>query len=382
MRIAFLYDCMYPYTVGGGERWYVNLATRLSDTHEITYVTLRQWDKGHEPDVPFAVEAVGPKLALYTESGRRKIWPPVRYGIGVFLHLLRHGGKYDIVHCSAFPYFSVIGAKAALLFHRRTKLVVDWLEVWSLEYWKGYLGGILGRVGYAVQSFCARLPDHSFAISQLHADRLPGEVTVNTGLVGEFVDTERPAEAAPAPHPPRAVFAGRHIAEKNVVALPAAMAVAQKTDPELTLDIFGDGPEKDKVLAEIERTGTGDSVHVRGFVDSEVVQEAMSTANCMVLPSIREGYGMVVIESLAKGTPVVVVAGPDNAAAEFIEPGKNGYIAASASPEDLGGAITKAVAGGDELRRSSWDWYGEHRDELSLEGSIDRINAAYEELVG
>ncbi|MGK2877391.1 MAG: glycosyltransferase family 4 protein [Solirubrobacterales bacterium] len=381
MRIAFLYDCMFPYTVGGGERWYVNLATRLSDAHEITYVTLRQWDKGHEPDVPFEVVVAGPKLALYTGSGRRKIWPPVRYGLGVFWHLLRHAGRYDIVHCSAFPYFSVIGAKAALLFHRKTKLVVDWLEVWSLDYWKGYLGPVAGRVGYTVQSFCARLPDQSFAISQLHADRLPGDVTVNTGLVGEFVDTDRPAEAAPAPHPPRALFAGRHISEKNVTALPAAMAVAQKTDPELTLDIFGDGPEKENLIAEIERTGTGDSVRVRGFVDSAVIQEAMATANCMVLPSVREGYGMVVIESLAKGTPVVVVAGADNAAAEFVEPGVNGFVAASAAPEDLGAAITQAVAGGDELRRSSWQWYDEHREELSLDGSLARVIAAYDELV-
>jgi glycosyltransferase involved in cell wall biosynthesis len=88
-----------------------------------------------------------------------------------------------------------------------------------------------------------------------------------------------------------------------------------------------------------------------------------------------------VIESLAKGTPVVVVAGPDNAAAEFIEPGVNGFIAASASAEDLGGAISQAVDGGDALRQSSWDWYEAHREELSIDGSIAKIEAAYAELV-
>lgn len=381
MKVAILYDCMFPYTVGGGERWYVNVAERLSEHHEVTYVTLKQWDDGHVPDVPFDVVTVGPGMELYTEDGRRKILPPLVYGFGVFRYLLRHGGEFDIVHSSAFPYFSVIGAKTALLFHRRTKLVVDWLEVWSLDYWKGYLGAIGGRVGFAIQQFCARLPDYSFAISKLHADRLPGqEVTVNTGLVSEMIDTRRPEAPAPAPNPPRAVFAGRHIPEKNVVALPAAIAVARETLPDLTLTIFGDGPEREKVLAEIERTGMSEAIDAPGFVDADVVHEGLSTASCMVLPSIREGYGMVVIEALAQGTPAVVVAGADNAATEFIDEGKNGFVAASAEPEALGAAIVRAAEGGDALRQSSWQWYDYNKDMLSINDSITKIDAAYAEL--
>jgi glycosyltransferase involved in cell wall biosynthesis len=381
MRVAILYDCMYPYTVGGGEKWYVNLATRLAERHDVTYVTLHQWPAGADPDTPFAVVAAGPGMRLYTASGRRRIWPPLRYGLGVFWHLLRRGGDYDVVHCSAFPYFSVLGAKAALAFHRRTKLVVDWLEVWSADYWRAYAGPLAGPIGHAVQSLCARAADHSFAISRLHAERLPGRaVTVNTGLVGELTDEQRPTAPAEAADPPHAVFAGRHIAEKNVTALPAAMVVAHRSHPELTLEIFGDGPERETLLEEIERTGTGAFISAPGFVDSQVVQDAMATASCMVLPSIREGYGMVVIESLAKGTPVVVVAGSDNAAADFIEPGRNGQIAPSASAEELGAAIVRAVDGGDALRRSSWEWFEEHSGELSIDGSLAQIEAAYREL--
>lgn len=380
MRIAILYDCMFPYTVGGGERWYVNVAERLSERHAVTYVTLRQWDDGHAPDVPFEVVTVGPEMELYTADGRRRIGPPLRYGAGVFWHLLRHGGRYDIVHSSAFPYFSVIGAWLALLFHRRTKLVVDWLEVWSLDYWKGYLGGVGGRVGYAIQQFCARLPDYSFAISKLHADRLPGGAQVNSGLIGEAVDTRRPDAPAPAPDPPHAVFAGRHIPEKNVVALPAAVAEARKALPDLRMTIYGDGPENARLREAVDRTGTGDAIDVAGFVDADAVHSGIGTASCLVLPSIREGYGMVVVEALSQGTPAVVVAGPDNAATEFIEEGVNGYVAASAAPEDLAAAIVRAVEGGEPLRRSSWRWYDEHREALSLDGSIERIEAAYAEL--
>jgi glycosyltransferase involved in cell wall biosynthesis len=100
----------------------------------------------------------------------------------------------------------------------------------------------------------------------------------------------------------------------------------------------------------------------------------------MVLPSIREGYGLVVIEALSQGTPSVVVAGPDNAAAEFIEDGRNGFIAASAEPQALGDAIVRAVEGGDALRKSSFDWYDENKPSLSIDDSIAKIEAAYAQL--
>jgi glycosyltransferase involved in cell wall biosynthesis len=108
MRICVIYDCLFPFTVGGAERWYRNLAERLAaDGHEVTYLTLRQWDRGAAPQIdgPVRVIAVGPRMALYTESGRRRILPPLAFGLGVLWHLLRHGRRYDIVHTCAFPYF-------------------------------------------------------------------------------------------------------------------------------------------------------------------------------------------------------------------------------------------------------------------------------------
>src|ERR1019366_6275463 len=111
MRICVIYDCLYPYTVGGGERWYRNLAERLAaDGHEVTYLTLRQWQRGERIDLDERVRVVtaGPRMALYTDGGRRGILPPLGFGLGVFLHLLRNGRRYDVVHTSSFPYFSLL----------------------------------------------------------------------------------------------------------------------------------------------------------------------------------------------------------------------------------------------------------------------------------
>ena len=53
VRICLVYDCLFPYTVGGAERWYRNLAERLAaEGHEVTFLTRRQWDRGTKVDVP------------------------------------------------------------------------------------------------------------------------------------------------------------------------------------------------------------------------------------------------------------------------------------------------------------------------------------------
>ena len=114
MRICLVYDCLFPYTVGGAERWYRNLGERLAaEGHQVTYLTLRQWSRGGAPDVAGVdVRAVGPRMTLYSGPGRRRILPPLVFGAGVLWHLLRHRRRYDVVHTASFPYFSLLAAGA------------------------------------------------------------------------------------------------------------------------------------------------------------------------------------------------------------------------------------------------------------------------------
>lgn len=378
MRICLVYDCLFPHTVGGAERWYRNLGERLAaDGHDVTYLTLRQWPRGEDPGVAGVdVRVVGPRMALYAAGGRRRILPPLVFGLGVLWHLLRHGRRYDVVHTASFPYFSLLAAALVRPLHR-FGIVVDWHEVWSRGYWRDYLGRAGGAVGALVQRLCARVPQRAFCFSQLHARRLRaeglrGEPTV---LRGEYVGAlERPQ---PAPARPVVVYAGRHISEKRVPALLPALARARERLPELRAEIYGDGPERARVLAEIDRLGLGDVVDAPGFVADERVHEALRTALCLVLPSSREGYGLVVVETAARGTPSVVVAGEDNAATELIEEGVNGVVARSADADDLADAIVRIAAAGPELRAATAGWFARNAARLSLEGSLATVLAAY-----
>ncbi len=378
MQICLVYDCLFPYTVGGAERWYRNLGERLAaDGHEVTYLTLRQWKPGERGEVSgVRVVTAGPRMELYTADGRRRILPPLVFGAGVLWHLLRHGGRYDVVHTASFPYFSLLAA-ALVRPLRRFRLVVDWHEVWSRDYWLGYLGPIGGRIGNAVQALCLRVPQRAFCFSKLHARRLSaapvnGELTV---LEGEYAGPLEPRE--PLAAEPVVVFAGRHIPEKRVPALVPALALARERIPELRGEILGDGPERREVLRLRTERGLDEAIDVPGRVAAERVEAAFARALCMVLPSSREGYGMVVVEAAALGTPSVVVAGPDNAAIDLVSDGENGYIAPSASPEDLAAAIERVHGEGQALRERTAAWFRANAERLSLEGSLERVLESY-----
>jgi glycosyltransferase involved in cell wall biosynthesis len=384
MRIALVYDCLYPHTIGGAERWYRNLGERLGQSHEVTYLTRRQWG-GEGPGTPFETIAVAPGGDLYTSSGRRRIGPPLRFAWGVFWHLLRHARRYDAVHTASFPYFSVIAAAAALRLRRsRAQLVVDWHELWSAGYWRSYLGPVGGRMGLAVQALCLRLPDRSFAFSRLVEARLREAAEHRAPIVrlsGEYAGVERSERADPEvpPRPPMAVFAGRHIPEKRATAIPAAIASARQELPDLRCTILGEGPETAMVRAAVAGAGLQDAIDVRGRVGGEEVGRTLAAATCLLHPSEREGYGLVVVEACVRGTPAIVVAGAENAATELIEPGVNGFVAASPEPAELARWIVAAVRADASLRRSTLAWYARNREALSLQSSLEAVEAAYAE---
>jgi glycosyltransferase involved in cell wall biosynthesis len=379
MRICVIYDCLFPFTVGGAERWYRNLAERLAaDGHEVTYLTLRQWDRGAPPalDGPVRVVAVGPRLDLYTESGRRRILPPLVFGLGVLMHLLRHGRRYEVVHTCAFPYFSLLAA-ALLRPLRRYGLVVDWFEVWSRSYWHDYLGGLQGRIGALVQRACAAVPQRAFCFSALHAARLRaeglrGEITLLRGL---YAGSLEPAPARRAD--PLVLFAGRLIPEKRVTLGVAAVALAARRIAGLRGVFYGDGPERGELRAAIAAHDAEAIADAPGFAEAELVEADMRRALCMLLPSRREGYGMVVVEASAHATPSIVVAGEDNAATELVEDGVNGVVVPSAEPEAIADAIVRVHEAGPALRESTARWFAEHAAELSLEASLKRVLVSY-----
>jgi glycosyltransferase involved in cell wall biosynthesis len=379
-RVAVTYDCLFPFTTGGGERQYSAFAAELAKLgHDVDYLTSRQW--GDESELPddFTVVPVTGRLSLYSGNGVRRIPAALRFAAGLFAALVRRRRRYDAVIVSGLPIFNVFAARLALL-GSGTRLVVDYLEVWPRRQWIEYSGAVTGTIAWVLQRAAIAVTPLATCHSQLSATRLRAEglrstPVVSPGLIDGTVET---GPVTPASEPPYVLYVGRHIPDKRVETLPAAVAQARRHLPGLRLVVLGRGPSGDTVRAAAADSAGEGWTEFPGFVDEERLAELMHGALCVVNPSRREGYGLVVVEANAHGTPVVLVSDPGNAATELVEAGVNGVVADSASAEDLSAAIRAVADGGDELRRTARAWYDSAIETRTIRRTVEGILEALE----
>ena len=229
MRIALVYDCLYPHTVGGAERWLRELARTLAAEHEVTYLTRRQWTDGEDPLPGVRCLALSPAAPLYTDEGRRRLAPALRFGAGCFRHFVRHRRRYDVVHCLSYPYVPLVAIRAALVGARRPAVYCEWLECLSDGWWRAYGGRLGGAAGRLLQWLCVRLSPAAFAFSDLTESRLRaagfrGPLHRLGGLWAGA--TPERGSSGDGRREELVVFAGRHMPDKGVELLPDAVAHA------------------------------------------------------------------------------------------------------------------------------------------------------------
>ena len=376
-RVAIAYDCFFPINSGGGERVYRRIAELLSERgSRVDYVTRGQWD-GPAPKAAFAVVPVW-RGSIYDEAGTRTPVGAVKFAFALFRYFRVRRGNYDLVMVSALPVLNVFAVQLALT-GSRTFVVSDWLEVWGWRQWRAYSGAVMGTVAAVLQFLAIRLGNLHTVNSHFTGSRIrsyrrsAAPVTLGLiDLVGTASDatTERGGE-------PYLIFIGRHIADKRLIDLLPALVTARTQVGDLRLVIVGSGPETAAVAARVSELGLEGVVSLVGRVSDDALHTLLAGARALVNPSRREGFGLVVAEAAAVGTPSVVVAGADNAAAELVHDGVNGNVAVSVRSHDLAAAIVAVVTAGEPLRRSTKAWFDEERTTGGLSRSIDEIVRAY-----
>lgn len=100
------------------------------------------------------------------------------------------------------------------------------------------------------------------------------------------------------------LFVGNLVPTKNIALLLRAYARVRATIA-MPLTVAGDGPLRASLGSLAATLGIADSVHFLGVQSRHEVAELMARATALVLPSLSEGWGVVVAESLACGTPAV-----------------------------------------------------------------------------
>jgi glycosyltransferase involved in cell wall biosynthesis/peptidoglycan/xylan/chitin deacetylase (PgdA/CDA1 family) len=379
-RLAFVYHRIAPECLGGAERYYQTLCRTLAADGDATYITRHFWSgPSHVERDGVHIVAVG-RAHARSDQARGRFSDKIEFAAGLVVHLVRHGGDYDVVHVCCFPHVGVIAARAGLLRHPDVRLVVDWHEVVPRESWRRRLG-VLGELGWITQAAALRIGDAAVTFSRLHARRLEEEgCSAPVRIVPEFhPDGDTVRSGANGAREPLILFAGRLVPEKRPELIPGVLAALRRRDRSWRAMIFGAGPSEASVRAAVQHHGLADSVDLPGFVPWQEVGRAMERASALVLPTVREGFGLAVLEAAAHGLPSVLVDAPDNAAVELVENGRNGLVVDDPSPESLAGAVL-ALAARPDVHRSTRAWYEETSRLLNPRETAAALRSLHREL--
>jgi len=325
MKIALIYDMIYPYTIGGAEVRNYSLAKRLTEQgHKVHMYGVKLW-KG--PDTikrdGIFIHGVCTYIQKYNFKGNRLIFEPIKFSYYLFKSLIKE--KFDIIDCSAFPYFPAFSCKICSIL-KNTPLIVTWHEVWR-DYWYEYLGW-RGVFGVIIEKIVSRLTKNIVSVSNRTKNNLIklGINKEHIFTVYNWVDIKEIEKIKKSKEEFDIIYAGRLMKHKNIDVLIKSVYLAKKEFPDIKAVIIGNGPEKAKLMALTNKLRLEKNIRFMDFMLKEEVYGFMKSSKLFVLPSVLEGFGITVIEANACGLPVITVKHKRNASADLIKDYDNGFV--------------------------------------------------------
>jgi glycosyltransferase involved in cell wall biosynthesis len=313
VRIAILNwrDLTHP-DGGGAERYAVNVATGLVRRgHEVTLLCA---DHGRAPQ-----DETVDGVRLRRRGGRVGVYPKALRGLR---RLERAESPFDVVVDvqNGLPFFSPLAT---------TTPVVSLVHHVHREQWPVVFGPLAAKIGWGIES---RLSPWIYrgrqyvAVSGRTKDELaalgvdPGNIAVIHNGTDEALSTG----VARSPHP-TIVILGRLVPHKRVEHAIEVLARLAKTHPDVRLRIIGDGWWAPTVRAHAEACGVSDRVDHLGFIPEAQKHAELAAAWVALAPSIKEGWGLNVVDAASHGVPTVAYHGAGGLS-ESIEDGRTGLL--------------------------------------------------------
>lgn len=184
---------------------------------------------------------------------------------------------------------------------------------------------------------------HEYAVPLDKIDIVPGGVDCDRFALALDQETARARLDWPQDRP--ILFVVRRLAKRmGLENLIAAIAEVRRHYPETLLMIAGKGSLQTELQKQIEELDLHESVKLLGFLPDEDLPLAYRAANLSIVPTVAlEGFGLIVIESLATGTPVMGT--PVGGIPEILEPLSADLLFSGTAPEDLSQGIIEALRG-------------------------------------
>jgi glycosyltransferase involved in cell wall biosynthesis len=365
MKIAILYDVIYPQSIGGGEKINWEVGRRLAQRgHEVWLVSSKMWEGPAQMERDGMIYAgICRWLKTTNNLGNRSPLQPLLFAFAVFRFLRKE--RFDAVLCNAFPYLSCLTACAAGWF-RPVPLSITWYEARGFKAWQKY-AGLPGLLAALLERMTVHTARHHNTISGFTAERMHRDLGIpaeQISIVPAGVNVNEIRPSRPVTKNKEILYVGRLVRHKRVDRLVEAFAQIAADFPEHTLRIIGPGAERPALEEQVRKAGLASRVQFEGTLPVDLLHELFRKAQAFVLPSDQEGFGMVLIEAMAAGTPVLAQRAEFSAASSIITHGQSGLLFESVSElavqlrnilsqPDLAASL---VTGGQaEASRYDWD---------------------------
>jgi glycosyltransferase involved in cell wall biosynthesis len=253
--------------------------------------------------------------------------------VRVFFRLsgLIHQGGYDTVF--SFLVHANTAAAIAKLVHRDVRFIQSIQTTQPEPRWHWAMQRVVQNVADKIA-----VPSESAKRVAMQWADIPTEKIV---LISNAIDPDefpRSVVATQQPAPFPIGFIGRLDPIKQVPRLIQQFSLLSR-ERDVILHIFGDGTDRQRVMSEIAKFGLAEKVILHGVTAKP--QAALERIAILVLPSAAEGFGLVLIEAMAAGVPVIANNAPG--IRDVVRDGETGLLIDVAAPSDLSYAMQKLL---------------------------------------
>ncbi|MGB4125797.1 MAG: glycosyltransferase family 4 protein, partial [Dethiobacteria bacterium] len=174
-------------------------------------------------------------------------------------------------------------------------------------------------------------------------------------------------------------FIGRLVREKGVQVLLEALPIIKERIPNVRVVIAGRGPYAEELHRISLHLGLDQQVTFAGYIDEETRNQLYAHADVAVFPSLYEPFGLVALEAMATGTPVVV--SDTGGFAETVVHGVNGIRVAPGNASELAGQVCTLLGDPELARRLAGRALQDVEEKFSWPSIARRYEAIYQQIV-
>jgi glycosyltransferase involved in cell wall biosynthesis len=379
MRIAIIYETTFPEFKGGVERWFSQLASGLAgNSIQVIYLN---GNGRNENAINLEYRPLERIRESFHETGARSAQNAISYTLATLYSLKKIDA--EVLYLSSYPFLHIWAARIfRITSKRKYRIYVEWFELPTLNYWKRKYGFLFGTFGFTIQQLTLRLGDVNVSHLDSTKDFLQKRQTRKQKIIKlpgvcTFENTAK--------------LTKKNMGKKDICQIGR---LTQDKQPLLSLEaikklkekgwrghfhLLGSGPLEQSVLSYIRNNRMSEYVTAYGDGSDELRTEILEKSATLLHPSIREGFGLAIVEAAQFGVPSILIKGEDN---KSIELGINPTLVSEKSDAaEIAGLLQNSLDKHKEYSKECERWIRHKGSKMLAIDSIMQLTRHFQSLV-